>query len=167
MVRSQSCQSRPAFVLIASDDSYDTCLGYAFQRRCRRYSSRGHPDAPRERKETSCQHHKLLWNWKVSYGRRSREKDHYSANVSASKWKPRFCASFLSFHLRAYDIILKGFPPPDIALRGHMYWIAHGHGPVVKQLANLLCSVFAVLHRRLEAIASGDYPQLALRIVCR
>jgi len=35
-----------------------------------------------------------------------------------------FYASFLSFRLRAYDLILIGFPPPDIALRRYMYSVA-------------------------------------------
>jgi hypothetical protein len=77
----------------------------------------------------------------------------------------------LSFRLDAYDLILIGFPPPDIALRGHIYSIArkYGHWQARRQagLANLLCSVFAVLHRRLEAIASGNYFQLDLRIARR
>jgi hypothetical protein len=161
-----SCQIRPTFVLIASDDSYHTCLACAFQRSCRGSSSRDHPDVPQKRKENSCQHCKLLWNWKVSYGRRSREKSHYGPNVPAREWtrKPRFYTS-LSFRLCAYDLILIGFPPPDFALRGYILSIVRKYGKA--RLANLLCSIFAVLHGRLEAIASGNYFQFVLRVAYR
>jgi hypothetical protein len=66
-------------------------------------------------------------------------------------------------------MILIGFPPPDIALRRYIYSIAckYGRAGTRARLADIFCSVFAVLHRRLEAIASGDCPQVALRIVCR
>jgi hypothetical protein len=62
----------------------------------------------------------------------------------------------LSFCLRAYDLISIGFSLPGIALSRRMYSIArkYGHGGRQAELANLLCSAFAVLHRRLEAIAS-------------
>jgi hypothetical protein len=67
-----------------------------------------------------------------------------------------------SFRLCAYDLILIGIPPPNIALRGYIYTIACKYGRAERRagLANLLCSVFAVFHRRLEAIVSGDYPQV-------
>jgi hypothetical protein len=77
---------------------------------------------------------------------------------------------FSLFRLRSYVLILIGCPPPDIALRGYIYSIARRYSRAEKiraELANLLCSVFAVLHRRLEAIAHGDYPQVALRTACQ
>jgi hypothetical protein len=54
------CVDRP------SDDShYHTCVGCPLQRRCGGLSSLDHPDVPRRRKETSCQHHKSPRNWKM------------------------------------------------------------------------------------------------------
>jgi len=77
--------------------------------------------------------------------------------------------TLLSFRPCAYDLILVGFPPPDIAFRGHIYSIARKYGRAERRagLANLLCSVFAVLRRRLEAIASGNYLQVALQVTCQ
>ena len=72
-----------------------------------------------------------------------------------------------SLCLLVYDLILIGIPP-DIAWRGYIYSIARrSYAKRQVGLANLLCSIFAVLHGRLEAIASGNYFQLALRIACR
>lgn len=76
---------------------------------------------------------------------------------------------FSFFRPRFDDLILIGFPPPDTALRGYIYTIARtcDQAERLAGLTNLLCSIFAVLHRRLEAIASGKYFQLALPIASR
>src|SRR6266852_7737942 len=48
---------------------------------------------------------------------------------------------FSFFSLCAYDLILIGFPPPDTALRGHIYSIACKYRRAARRagLANLLC----------------------------
>ena len=56
---------------------------------------------------------------------------------------------FSLFRLRAYDLIIIGFAS-DTSLRGYIYSIACKYSRAERQigLANLLCSVFAVLYRR-------------------
>ena len=56
--------------------------------------------------------------------------------------------------------MLIGFPPSDRALRGWFYGAAASSNPASTQkiLETLVSSILAVLHRRLEAIASGECP---------
>jgi hypothetical protein len=76
--------------------------------------------------------------------------------------EPKFYPSFLSLCLLAYGLILMGFPSPDIAWSCCIYSIARKYGCEERRAgpANLFVFGFAVLHKRLEAIAYGDYTQV-------
>ena len=67
------------------------------------------------------------------------------------------CYPFPTFR-RAYNFISIGFPPTDRALRGWFYKATTSSNPVdtARVVETLVSSILAVLHRRLEVIASGE-----------